>query len=272
MAGNLIHHLEYKMNHNETLFYQQEYHFWSAICLETYLINESTIAYFSELTLPVFNYIYLHKGALLENLHDANRLFEQKDKPYMLVVHQDELVQVQPFIQQHNLVDDGESTAMIIQREEFLKQAEYTLDAGFHIALCNDHLMTWAQPLITAFPVDDIEDDAGEDDVAIEYTRYHQRALDKQTNMMHFVLFDNNTPVTSLTLTLNGQVARLDDIGTDVQYQRRGLATQLIKYALHVCKQQGVEQCVLEASSDGLSIYKKLGFQPIFNYRCFLPQ
>ncbi|MBO1916650.1 hypothetical protein J4727_18830 [Providencia rettgeri] len=52
-----------------------------------------------------------------------------------------------------------------------------------------------------------------------EYIRYHQRALDKQTNMVHLVLFADQQPVSTLTMTFNNETARLDDIGTDIQYQ-----------------------------------------------------
>nr|WP_282554799.1 GNAT family N-acetyltransferase [Providencia sp. PROV019] len=145
------------------------------------------------------------------------------------------------------------------------------LNSGFQVALSNDQLKDWAQPLITAFPVDS-DTDESDSTVTDEYIRYHQRALDKQTNMVHLVLFADQQPVSTLTMTFNNQTARLDDIGTDIQYQGKGLATLLIKHALYLCHQQGVKQCVLESSSDGLSIYKKLGFEPIFNYYSYIAE
>ncbi|MEX6225135.1 GNAT family N-acetyltransferase [Providencia hangzhouensis] len=80
----------------------------------------------------------------------------------------------------------------------------------------------------------------------------------------------SNNPFLTLTLTINEKTARLDDIGTDVQYQGKGLATQLNMLFSSVIS--SIEQCVLEASSDGLSIYKKLGFEPIFNYYSFIAE
>ncbi|MEX6370526.1 GNAT family N-acetyltransferase [Providencia huaxiensis] len=74
--------------------------------------------------------------------------------------------------------------------------------------------------------------------------------------MVHLVLFADQQPVSTLTMTFNNETARLDDIGTDIQYQGKGLATSLIKHALYLCHQQGIKQCVLESSSEGLSIYK----------------
>ncbi|WP_369311170.1 GNAT family N-acetyltransferase [Providencia rettgeri] len=258
------------MNHNETLFYQQEEYFWSAICSNTLKISENTIAYFSELNLPIFNFIYLHQGATLGEFEQAENAFKQQSKPYALVVHQHELSQFEQEIAKRSLIADGESTAMILPKSALsLFNEPSPLGTGYRIEQCNERLYDWAQPLITAFPVDSDEDD---DTVINEYICYHQRALDKQVNMMHFVLFVDKQPVSTLTLTLNGKTARLDDIGTDIQFQGKGFATKLIKYALAICNQQDIEQCVLEASSDGLSIYKKLGFEPIFNYLSFIAE
>lgn len=75
------------MDNNENLFYQQEYYFWSAICANTVKISNQTSAYFSELPLPIFNYIYLHQGALISDYEKAEVLFKQQAKPYVLVVH-----------------------------------------------------------------------------------------------------------------------------------------------------------------------------------------
>ncbi|EPL9568183.1 GNAT family N-acetyltransferase [Providencia rettgeri] len=260
------------MNNNEALFYQQEDHFWSAICSEVLKVSENTIAYFSELNLPIFNFIYLHQGASLSEFEHAESAFKQQSKPYVLVVHQHELSQFEHEIEKRGLIADGESTAMILPTSALsLFKEPLSLEVGYQIKQCDKQLNDWAQPLISAFPVD--SDDEEDDNTVInEYIRYHQRALDKHVNMMHFVLFADEQPVSTLTLTINNKTARLDDIGTDIRFQGKGFATKLIKYALAICNQQGIEQCVLEASSDGLSIYKKMGFEPIFSYFSFIAE
>ncbi|MBP6121351.1 MULTISPECIES: GNAT family N-acetyltransferase [Providencia] len=260
------------MNNNEALFYEQEKYFWSAICCNTVNIDDQTIAYFTKLMTPEFNFIYLHQGASVDSFKSAESLFKEQRKSYILVVHNAELEKFQPYISQRNLINDGESTAMVLNHADLIKQTKYSVPENYHIQQCNKQLISWAQPLITAFPSAKEDGEIDDDTVINEYIRYHQRALDKNINMMHFVLFHEQNAVSALTLTINGQVARLDDIGTDVRYQKKGLATILIKFALQFCQQHGIEQCVLEASSDGLSIYRKLGFQPIFNYTSFIAE
>ncbi|WP_272691779.1 MULTISPECIES: GNAT family N-acetyltransferase [Providencia] len=260
------------MDNNENLFYQQEYYFWSAISANTVKISNQTSAYFSELPLPIFNYIYLHQGALISDYEKAEALFKQQAKPYALVVHDQILSLFESEIITRRLVFDGESTSMILPQGALSQyNSPPPLNTDFQIIQSNDRLEDWAQPLITAFPVDS-DTDESDSTVTDEYIRYHQRALDKQTNMVHLVLFADQQPVSTLTMTFNNETARLDDIGTDIQYQGKGLATSLIKHALYLCHQQGIKQCVLESSSEGLSIYKKLGFEPIFNYYSYISE
>ncbi|SUC35561.1 ribosomal-protein-alanine acetyltransferase [Providencia rustigianii] len=260
------------ITYNEKKFYTLEHHFWSAICLSTYDITPTTVAYFSELNMPIFNYIYLHSGATTASFEVANDLFKQQSKPYVLVVHSAELAKFSALIQEYQLVNDGESTAMVLEQQDLIKQAPCCLPDFYHIEQCNQNLSCWAEPLVTAFPVDSDVEVKDEESVIDQYIRYHQRALDKNINMLHFVLFHHQRPVTSLTLTIYKDLARLDDIGTDIEYQRKGLATMLIKHALHICHQHDIKRCYLEASSDGLSVYSKLGFKPIFNYYSYISE
>lgn len=257
------------MNNDEIKFYQQEQHFWSAICQETMQFGQATTAYFSELPIPAFSFIYLHANAKLSDFVAANHQFTIKNKPYLLVVHENTLQQVMPLITEHRYQSDGETTAMILAKADIIKNADSTIPEGYTIMQCNQNLTDWAQPLISAFGSQDNDE---EEDLTVinEYIRYHQRALDRNTQLEHYVLLKDAQPVCSLTLTVNGKMARLDDIGTETQYQRKGLATHLIKYALNECKNKGIESCFLEASSDGLSIYKKLGFTSLFQYHCFI--
>lgn len=68
------------MKNNELCFYQQERHFWSGICKNTVSISDTAIAYFSELPIPAFSFIYLHSGASIADFKAGNALFfEQKN-------------------------------------------------------------------------------------------------------------------------------------------------------------------------------------------------
>ncbi|EOG5616715.1 GNAT family N-acetyltransferase [Proteus mirabilis] len=156
---------------------------------------------------------------------------------------------------------DGMTTAMYLS----LSDATYPpyKNNPCDIILTNHDLKQWAQPLKTAFPV-------GDDTITNEYIRYHQKALDNGATILHYALLVAGQPVSSLTLTLHDKLARFDDIGTDIAYQGNGYATHLITHVLEFCREQGVERCFLDASADGLALYRKFGFKPLFNYLSFI--
>ncbi len=118
-------------------------------------ISNQTSAYFSELPLPIFNYIYLHQGALISDYEKAEALFKQQAKPYALVVHDQILSLFESEIITRRLVFDGESTAMILPQGALSQyNSPPPLNTDFQIIQSNDRLEDWAQPLITAFHVD----------------------------------------------------------------------------------------------------------------------
>lgn len=69
------------MTHNEVCFYSLEDIFWSAICLKTHHVEPNTLAYFTELKTPAFNYIYLRSGQLLRALKRQIHCFNNSQSP-----------------------------------------------------------------------------------------------------------------------------------------------------------------------------------------------
>lgn len=72
-----------------------------------------------------------------------------------------------------------------------------------------------------------------------------------------------------MTLSLNKGVARIDDVGTLPEFQGKGYATHLMNDVLFTAKQLGADHCFLESSDSGLGIYKKLGFELLFENRIY---
>lgn len=125
-----------------------------------------------------------------------------------------------------------------------------------------DHaLHDWAHPLESAFEATPA--------LMHQYQTRHQSALDSGKQIHHFTLYTDSLPVCSLTLSVKDEIARLDDIGTDIEYQGRGYASCIIQHALAYAKAQGASQCFLEASAQGKSIYQKAGFSQLFTYTVF---
>ncbi|MBC5649278.1 GNAT family N-acetyltransferase [Christensenella tenuis] len=60
-----------------------------------------------------------------------------------------------------------------------------------------------------------------------------------------------------------GRSAEPLNVYTKKDFRRQGHAEKLLRLPLSEAKKRGVEKIVLEATEDGLSLYKKLGFTPL---------
>lgn len=235
--------------------------FWSEICENNIRIGDHTHCFMTPMDAPIFNFIYLRQGASENTFQQASTLFSSQKKGHMLVLPESLLPEFEEIIKKAGYTGDGMTTAMYLS----LSDATYPpyKNIPCDIILTNHDLKQWAQPLKTAFPV-------GDDTITNEYIRYHQKALDNGATILHYALLVAGQPVSSLTLTLHDKLARFDDIGTDIAYQGNGYATHLITHVLEFCREQGVERCFLDASADGLALYRKFGFKPLFNYLSFI--
>jgi ribosomal protein S18 acetylase RimI-like enzyme len=132
---------------------------------------------------------------------------------------------------------------------------------GAEIKENNDHLDEWMVPLIEAFE--------STYENTLVYRKAHEAALAKGTLLYHFSVYDKGNPVSSLTVSVHGTSARIDDVGTLPACQGKGYASCLVAHALGEAKKRGAAYCFLEASSQGLSLYKRIGFKPVHTYLCF---
>ncbi|AUH72401.1 GNAT family N-acetyltransferase [Legionella sainthelensi] len=101
------------------------------------------------------------------------------------------------------------------------------------------------------------------------YRRKHEIASATGARLYHFSGFIENEPVCSLSLSLYGHYARIDDLATMPVYQKKGYATQLIHAAIDFAKKHHITKCFLEASMTGLSIYQRIGFKELFINRYY---
>ncbi|EKT57580.1 GNAT family N-acetyltransferase [Providencia sneebia] len=249
---------------NIPLYYLRHYQsiektFWNAICEHSIQIEQHTICYLTPLDSPIFNFIYLQPESTISALKQAHHLFIAQKKDHTLVIPEEMLQKVQGEVELLGYKRDSVTTAMALALE---KQLSVELPKNqVDIVFANHDLALWAKPLVSAFYIPD-----SNDQVIHEYVRYHEEALLQGSPQFHLVLLVNGEPATSMTVTIEGAIARFDDIGTEIAHQGKGYATQLIDYALAFCRQQNVEYCFLDASEAGLGLYKKFGFEPLFRY------
>ncbi|ATN00555.1 GNAT family N-acetyltransferase [Proteus terrae] len=240
--------------------------FWSEICENNIRIGDHTHCFMTPMDAAIFNFIYLRQGATESSFQQASTLFTSQKKNHILVLPESLLPEFEEIIKNAGYTGDGMTTAMYLTLSEAVFPSYKNNPCD--IILTNHNLEQWAHPLKTAFPVGDDSDDT----IVNEYIRYHQKALDNGAAIFHYALLVDGQPVSSLTLTIHDKLARFDDIGTDIAYQGNGYATHLIKHVLEFCREQGIERCFLDASADGLALYRKFGFKSLFNYLSFIKE
>jgi len=82
----------------------------------------------------------------------------------------------------------------------------------------------------------------------------------KLGNTCFYMAYYNNIPASTCMTIYENDLATLEAVSTLPIYRRRGLATAIIKKALSDLPELGVKTVSLRAESDGISIYKKIGF------------
>lgn len=243
------------------LFYQAEDYFFRSISKECLDFDYLTTAYLSGVDCESDNPIYIRKNveAIDEVLNRCLNFYKANHSPWNVIV-------TEQFISNdlaHSLKSigfslSGKSVAMFIALN---KQSKYDNPHNMIIYSVDDKLDQWMKPLIGAFELTF--------EVMRQYADVHERALRNKANFHHFTLFKDEVPISSLTLSLQANIARIHDVGTLPAYQHKGYATQLVKHAINEAINLGATYCFLEASEAGISVYQKLGFKPLFKYNTY---
>ena len=177
--------------------------------------------------------------------------YARKNLPWVLVVPENQCGKRIDEILNLSLID--KSTTMVLNMTSLHDLPSSSL---MNIIEMQQDLSTWSIPLLHGFE--------STPEITEVYSICHQAAFKKQPHLHHFSGFVAGNVVCSLSLSLINGNARLDDIATIPRYQNKGYATQLILAALQFAQRLETKYCFLEASSSGLSVYKKIGFSELY--------
>lgn len=97
---------------------------------------------------------------------------------------------------------------------------------------------------------------------------YHKMAAlsSKETkDMILFVGYEENHPVATSCLFIT-DVAGIYDIATRPEKRNLGYGSAMFHHALMEAKKKGLRKSILQASPDGLNIYKRFGFKEVCHF------
>jgi ribosomal protein S18 acetylase RimI-like enzyme len=163
----------------------------------------------------------------------------------------------------HGLVPAGEAPGMALDLDSMndrLPEIE-----GFSVKKVGDEMQQalWARvaAIGTGFP----------DNAIAAMEKVEATLGDPAYKAQHRYLgYLDGKPVASAALVLESGVAGVYAIATIPEARQRGIGRYMTLLPLLEARQQGYHVAILQASSMGYSVYKKLGFKDICNYRLFM--
>jgi GNAT superfamily N-acetyltransferase len=234
--------------------HRAEDYFFRSISTRILDIADGITAYMTMVPVSDLNILYIRKKpiSLMETIKKAKEFFDSEKHGFVIIMNEE--------------FDVTESTSLIESYRTFsmginLNHFNTELDDECLIMPTDQNLDDWMLPLIGAFE--------STNEITTFYKTCHKNALSNGAKLYHFSLYENYKPVTSITISIHGNVARIDDLGTLPDFQGKGYATAIMKCALKEARNLGANYCFLEASKDGLSIYQKLGFETLFGNKAF---
>lgn len=239
------------------LFFRSANYFFKSISSHNLDFGKIGKAYMTGVDTPTLNPLLIWEPSSEINtiLEEGVKFYNIHRLPWSLVVPEDLALQLDilKFPSMKNFYLAHQSNCMFID----LRQYKHTfLNTDLEIRPVNNHLDEWVIPLVEAFE--------STPTIGYQYSKAHKRALKAQASFHHFTAHLNNQPVSSLSLSILEDVVRIDDVGTLPAYQKKGLATTLLRYALNKAKELSATHCVLESSPEGRHMYEKIGFKSIF--------
>ena len=101
-----------------------------------------------------------------------------------------------------------------------------------------------------------------DDQVKVFYKKMAELPSNKRQDMILFVGYEKKIPVATCCLFLK-EVAGIYDVATKPEKRNLGYGSTLFYHALLEAKKRGYSQAILQASADGINLYKKLGFKEV---------
>ena len=239
------------------LYRQAEDYFFRGISSKCLDLDDGAHAYMTGGAELNFIYITGNTNALDKILIQGKQFFDQDNRSFDVIIPQ-ELCrsQMADVLNTLGYPQKSKSVSMVADLDRFAIDKTSSFDSETMIKSNDNQLNDWMMPLIGAFE-STIE-------ICRIYATNHANALKRNINLRHFSLYKQEKPIASITLSMHGAIARINDVGTLPEFQGKGYATRLMRYVLSEAKKIGARHCFLDSSDSGLGVYQQLGFETLF--------
>jgi hypothetical protein len=233
---------------------------------EVFYEGENYICY-SGIPVQGFNFAYIISGTLNDIkkiIEKSEKIFKERKQSFNIVLSDSffelsknltKKEEVHNFFIQNGYKLTSRDPRMILENYE---PKEFNLKEGIEIFETSFDLKNWIAPLKTSF--------SSTSKVCDLYKESHAKATIKNgQNFKHYTLFLEKNPISSVTFTIDKSVAQVDDMGTDIEFQKKGYGSVLLNFCLNeISKNFGIKTFFLNSSEEGYTLYKKFFFNDFY--------
>lgn len=107
------------------------------------------------------------------------------------------------------------------------------------------------------------------DEEAIKFYQIVAKAYLQQPQRTHFVAYLSGEPCATCCIAVDESLGGIYDIITHPQFQRRGLGTLMTSHAIWQLQSMQISLIGMQASAQGLPLYRKMGFESFGAFRVY---
>lgn len=209
------------------------------------------------LSCDTFNIIHIThgEGLMLEEIRDALTYFRERNLAYCI------------WIAQENLTEKVQDHFKTLQLERKNAEPGMVLDLSLYQPVFRENY----SQIVVAGDTFTVADFAAviaanwtpaDKNVLLYYERTALSYLAAANRVELLVYYEQNKPVATVEIfATDADTVGLYALATHADHRDKGIGSTLMYFALNRAKQKGYRQVILQASEDGIGIYRKLGFQ-----------
>jgi ribosomal protein S18 acetylase RimI-like enzyme len=168
---------------------------------------------------------------------------------------------VAPALLQHHFVEDETDVGMLA---ELSAVPHAVTPAGFEVRMVDDKAGVLQMGHLLASLADP------PDRHTLAYHTAVSELEDWTTGAMRLFLgFEDGRAVSTGSLFLDGDTGHIFDVSTPSTHRGRGFGTAMMRAVLEEARALGARRAGLQASQDGLGVYRRLGFHEICTFRVY---
>lgn len=216
----------------------------------------------SGLSCDTFNIIHIHNGAELteDELQKALQHFHAQSSEYCIWVTKEGLVaKTQELFAQAGIEQQASEVGMVLDLSEYVLRANEK-HPNIQIVENSSSLAEYANVIAANWTPPD-------QNVLSFYQNSADAWLDPANKMILLVYYAEGQAVSAVELCPSDEATiGLYGFATLEAYRGRGIGTALMTYSLNLAKQLGYKNAILQATEDGIGIYKKMGFKEVTTF------